>query len=99
MPQLSKTRRLAVQREEKKRLEREANSKNVPLEPMEGLIVEAKAPQPRGGSTISKWRWKNRKTKKSRAAQMQPSVLKFFPVSNGNIHNRNYCGRLTTIGR
>ena len=65
MPQLSKARRLAAQREEKKCLECEANLKKVLPEPVESLVVEAKALQPRGSSAVSKWRYKNRKTKKS----------------------------------
>ena len=83
MPLPSKARRVALQREEKKRLEREANLKNLLLpQPAESLVAETKTQlRPRGSSRTSKWRDENKKTKKSRAAKMQPSVLKFFSVS------------------
>ena len=84
MPKLSKARRVALQREETRRLERETSLKNALAQPAECLIVEAKVLQPRGGSRTSKWRDENQKTKKSRAARMQPSVLKFFSVSDRN---------------
>jgi len=84
MPKLSKARRAVLQREETRRLEEESNLNTLP-QPAETLIIEKKVLPPRGGSRTSKWRDENKKTKKSRAARMQPSVLKFFSVSNGDI--------------
>jgi len=82
MPKPSKARKSALQREEKRRLEREANLRDTLSQPVESPTTETQVPQPRGGSRTSKWRDENEKTKKSRAARMQPSVLKFFYVSN-----------------
>ena len=82
MPALSKAQMAALQREEAKRLEREASTKSASPQPMESHFAETGLAQPRGGSRSSKYRDKNSKTKKSRAIRMQPSVLKFFSVSN-----------------
>ena len=86
MPKPSKTRRAALQREERRRLERESNSTGMLLQSTESPVAETKALQPRGGSRTSKWRDENGKTKKSRAVRMQPSVLNFFSVSNRDTH-------------
>jgi len=97
MPPPSKARKAALQREERRRLEREANTNNESLQPIEAPVVEARPSQPRGGggSRSSKWRDKNGKTKKSRAVWMQPSVLKFFSVSNGDDRDARGYRRLT----
>ena len=83
MPKPSKARDNALRREEARRLEREANLKSMLQQPAESPSVETHVPQPRGSSRTSKWRNDNGKTKRSRAVQMQPSVLKFFSVSTG----------------
>ena len=86
MPKPGKARKVALQREETRRLERQKNLGSVPAG---GLAVETRAevqtPRPWGTSRTSKWRDENEKTKKSRAMRMQPSVLKFFSVSTGNM--------------
>ena len=86
MPKPSKIRRAALQREERRRLERESNSTGMLLQSTESPVAETKTLQPRGGSRTSKWRDENGKTKKSRAVRMQPSVLNFFSVSNRDTH-------------
>lgn len=78
---LSNLRRAALQREETRLLEREENLKTTPPQPAESRVVENRGLQPRGSSRTSKWRAKNQKTKKSRTERMQPSVQKFFSVS------------------
>lgn len=96
MPKPSKARRITLQREETRRLEREINL-DTPSQLTESPVVETKVFQPRGNSRTSKWRDENQKTKKSRAARMQPSVLKFFSVSNGDIQNGENDEKLTQI--
>ena len=99
MPKLSKARRAALQREEARRLNREAlaSTKSASPQPTESPIVETQPVLPRGSSRSSKWREKNKK-KKSRAVRMQPSVLKFFSVSNVDDRDtEDYYERLTRI--
>ena len=93
MPKLSKARRAALQREEARRLNREAlaSTKSASPQPTESPIVETQPVLPRGSSRSSKWREKNKKTKKSRAVGMQPSVLKFFSVSNVDDRDTEDC--------
>jgi len=87
MPPPSKARKAALKREEARRLERAARTKSAAPQPTESTVVETQRVQPRGSSRSSKWRDKNQKTKKSRAVRIQPSVLKFFSVSN--VDDRN----------
>ena len=91
MPKPSKAQKAALQWEETRCLERDASMKNTPLQPAESAVVRTEPSQPQGSSRTSKWRDENKKTKKSRAAWMQPSVLKFFSVSGGdNYDNGNH---------
>ena len=86
MPKPSKARRAALEREEARRLEREVNLENPSV--TEHHTAETR---PWGSSRTSKWRDKNGKTKRSRAVRMQPSVLKFFSVSNRGASNILVC--------
>ena len=97
MPPPSKARKAALRREEARRLEREASTRSAALQQTESPVVETQLVQPRGSSRSSKWRDKNKKTKKSRAVRMQPSVLKFFSVSNVDDCNIEDYERLTRI--
>ena len=86
MPKPNKAQRVALQQEETRRLEHEKNLDTL-SQPAECLAVGTKVLQRRSSLRTSKWRDKNQKTKKFQAAWMQPSVLKFFSVSDGEVRN------------
>lgn len=98
MPKPSKARKAALQREKTRRLEREASpGETLPLPAVSSVVEMQVPPQPRGTSRTSRWRDNNQKTKKSRAVRMQPSVAKFFSVSNRRARKSRNHQKLTQV--